>query len=57
MGNKACPDVSSVQFWTAVLTVMPELIAVALWQQINPVIAIKYLLIVIELIWTMHSSL
>tara|TARA_B100000700_G_C14723581_1_gene704912 strand:- start:73 stop:255 length:183 start_codon:yes stop_codon:yes gene_type:complete len=34
--NKTSPGVSSVQFWSAVLTAIPALIAIALWRKSNP---------------------
>tara|TARA_B100000214_G_C23766828_1_gene534815 strand:- start:374 stop:592 length:219 start_codon:yes stop_codon:yes gene_type:complete len=39
-GNKTNPGVSSIQFCSAVLTVIPAIIAIALLRERNPEIAI-----------------
>jgi len=56
-GNKTSPGVSSVQFWSAVLTAIPALIAIALWRQSNPEIAITAGLILFGFIFAMNSSI
>ena len=55
--NKKSPGVSSVQFWIAVLTAIPGIIAIALWRQSNPEIAITVGLIVFGFIFAMKSSI
>ena len=55
--NKTSPGVSSVQFWCAVLTAIPALIAIALWRQSNPEIAITAGLILFGFIFAMNSSI
>ena len=56
-GNKTSPGVSSVRFWSAVLTAIPALIANALWRQSNPEIAITAGLILFGFIFAMNSSI
>ncbi len=39
-GQKESPDRKAIQFWSAVLMVIPSLIGVALWRESSPSIAI-----------------
>ena len=54
--TKTSPEVSSVQFWSAVLTAIPEQIVIALWRQSNPEIELTVGLITFGFIYAMNSS-
>ena len=57
-GQSAAPGVSAVQFWSAVLTAIPALIAMALWRQVgNPGLAVVVGLAVFGVVFAMNSSI
>ena len=56
-GKKSSPGVSTVKFWSAVLTAIPGLIAIALWRQSDPGIAITAGLIAFGVVFAMNSSI
>ncbi len=57
-GRSAPPGVAAVQFWSAVLTAIPALIAVALWRQVQqPAVAVVVGLVVFGLVFAMNSSI
>jgi MFS family permease len=57
-GNSAPPGVSAVQFWSAVLTAIPGLIAISLWRQVgNPGIAVVVGLAAFGVVFAMNSSI
>ena len=56
-GNKTSPRVSSVKFWSAVLTVVPAIIGIALWSESNPKIEITFESITFGFIFAMNSSI
>ncbi len=56
-GKKSSPGVSTVRFWSAVLTGIPGLIAIALWRQSDPAIAITAGLIAFGVVFAMNSSI
>ena len=56
-GKKTSPGVSTVKFWSAVLTAIPGLIAIALWRQSDPGIAITAGLIAFGVVFAMNSSI
>ena len=56
-GKKSSPGVSTIKFWSAVLTAIPGLIAIALWRQSDPGIAITAGLIAFGVVFAMNSSI
>ena len=57
-GQSAPPGVAAVEFWSAVLTAIPALIALALWRQVgNPGVAIVVGLAVFGVVFAMNSSI
>jgi hypothetical protein len=57
-GSDAPPGPSAVQFWSAVLTAVPALIAVALWRQVaHPGVAIVVGLAAFGAVFAMNSSI
>ncbi len=55
-GKKSSPGISTVKFWSAVLTAIPGLIAIALLRQSDPGIAITAGLIAFGVVFAMNSS-
>ena len=51
------PDVKAVSFWSAVLTAIPALIAVALWRDVDVAIAITAGLAAFGVVFAMNSSI
>ena len=51
------PDVKAVSFWSAVLTAIPALIAVALWRDVDVTIAITAGLAAFCVVFAMNSSI
>jgi MFS family permease len=57
-GKSAPPGVAAVQFWSAVLTAIPALIAIALSRQVgNPGVAVVVGLAVFGMVFAMNSSI
>jgi MFS family permease len=57
-GKSAPPGVAAVQFWSAVLTAIPALIAIALWRQVGqPGVAVVAGLAVFGVVFAMNSSI
>jgi hypothetical protein len=57
-GESAPPGVSAVQFWSAVLTAIPGLIAFSLWRQVgHPGIAVVVGLAAFGVVFAMNSSI
>ena len=56
-GQTISPGVSAVQFWSALLTAIPALIAVALWRQVDVSIAITAGLATFGVVFAMNSSI
>ena len=57
-GQSAPPGVRAVEFWSAVLTAIPALIALALWRQVgNPGMAVVVGLAVFGVVFAMNSSI
>ena len=56
-GKTTPPGVSSLQFWSALLTAVPALIAVALWREVDVSIAITAGLAVFGVVFAMNSSI
>lgn len=57
-GQSAPPGVRAVEFWSAVLTAIPGLIALALWRQVgNPGVAVVVGLAVFGVVFAMNSSI
>jgi hypothetical protein len=57
-GQTAPPGVAAVQFWSAVLTAIPALIAIALWRQVGqPGVAVVAGLAVFGVVFAMNSSI
>ena len=56
-GQTTSPGVSSVQFWSALLTAIPALIAVALWREVDVAVAITAGLAVFGVVFAMNSSI
>ncbi len=56
-GKKSSPGVSTIQFWSALLMGIPGLIAIALWRQNDPSIAITAGLIAFGIVFAMNSSI
>jgi hypothetical protein len=56
-GQTTSPGVSAVQFWSALLTAIPALIAVALWRQVDVAVAITAGLAAFGVVFAMNSSI
>jgi hypothetical protein len=57
-GKSAPPGASAVQFWSAVLTAIPALIAISLWRDVgNPGIAVVVGLAAFGAVFAMNSSI
>ena len=56
-GKTTPPGVSSLQFWSALLTAIPALIAVSLWREVDVSIAIIAGLAVFGVVFAMNSSI
>ena len=57
-GRSAPPGVAAVQFWSALLTVIPALIAIALWRNVaDPGLAVVVGLAVFGMVFAMNSSI
>jgi predicted MFS family arabinose efflux permease len=57
-GQGAPPGVAAVQFWSAVLTAIPALIAIALWRQVGQSgLAVVAGLAVFGVVFAMNSSI
>jgi MFS family permease len=57
-GQSAPPGVAAVQFWSALLTAIPALIAIALWRQVGqPGVAVVVGLMVFGVVFAMNSSI
>ena len=56
-GQTASPGVSAVQFWSALLTAIPALIAVALWREVDVAVAITAGLAAFGVVFAMNSSI
>ncbi len=55
-GQKESPDRKAIQFWSAVLMVIPFLIGIALWRESSPSIAIILGLTIFGFVFAMNSS-
>jgi len=57
-GQSSPPGVAAVQFWSAVLTAIPALIAISLWRQVgHPGLAVVVGLAVFGVVFAMNSSI
>jgi len=57
-GQSAPPGVTAMEFWSAVLTAIPALIAIALWRQVaQPGVAVVVGLAVFGVVFAMNSSI
>ena len=57
-GQSAPPGVSAVQFWSALLTAIPALIAISLWRHVgNPAVAVVVGLGAFGAVFAMNSSI
>jgi len=56
-GKTSTPGVSAVQFWSALLTAIPALIAVALWREVDVSIAITAGLAAFGVVFAFNSSI
>jgi hypothetical protein len=57
-GQTAPPGVAAVKFWSALLTAIPALIAIALWRQVgHPGVAVVVGLMVFGAVFAMNSSI
>jgi len=57
-GQSAPPGVSAVEFWSAVLTAIPALIAIALWREVaHPGVAVVVGLAAFGVVFAMNSSI
>ena len=56
-GQTTSPGVSAVQFWSALLTAIPALIAVALWREVDVAVAITAGLAAFGVVFAMTSSI
>jgi len=56
-GGTTSPGVSAVQFWSALLTAIPALIAVALWREVDVAVAITAGLAAFGMVFAMNSSI
>ena len=55
-GQKENPDRKAIQFWSAVLMVIPSLIGISLWRESSPSIAIILGLFIFGFVFAMNSS-
>ena len=55
LGQKESPDRKAIQFWSAVLMVIPSLIGVALWRESSPSIAIILGLTIFGFVFALNS--
>ncbi len=55
-GQKESPDRKAIQFWSALLMVIPSLIGIALWRESSPSIAIILGLTIFGFVFAMNSS-
>ena len=56
-GQTTSPGPSAIQFWSALLTAIPALIAVALWRQVDVAVAITAGLAAFGVVFAMNSSI
>ena len=56
-GQSTTPGASAVQFWSAVLSAIPALIAIALWRNSDPGLAITAGLAAFGVVFAMNSSI
>ena len=56
-GKSTSPGVSSLKFWSGLLTAIPALIAVALWRDVDVSIAITAGLTMFGVVFAMNSSI
>ena len=57
-GQSAPPGVAAVQFWSALLTAIPALIAIALWREVaHPAVAVVVGLAAFGVVFAMNSSI
>ena len=56
-GQSSTPGVSAVQFWSAILSAIPALIAVAIWREANLAVAITAGLATFGVVFAMNSSI
>jgi len=56
-GQSSTPGVSAVQFWSALLTAIPALIAIALWREVDVATAIVAGLAAFGVVFAMNSSI
>jgi MFS family permease len=56
-GQRTSPGVQAVQFWAAVLTAIPSLIAIALWRDVDASTAIIVGLVSFGVVFAMNSSI
>ncbi|MEB3159479.1 MAG: MFS transporter, partial [Synechococcus sp.] len=56
-GQSQSPGASAVQFWSALLTAIPALIAVALWREADVTVAITAGLAAFGVVFAMNSSI
>ena len=56
-GQSTTPGVSAVQFWSALLTAIPGLIAIALWREVDVTTAITGGLAAFGVVFAMNSSI
>jgi predicted MFS family arabinose efflux permease len=57
-GQSAPPGVSAVEFWSALLTAIPALIAIALWREVaQPGVAVVVGLAAFGVVFAMNSSI
>ena len=56
-GQTTSPGVSAVQFWSALLTAIPALIAMALWREVDVAVAITAGLAAFGVVFAMNSSI
>ena len=56
-GQTTSPGVSALQFWSALLTAIPALIAMALWRQVDVSLAITAGLAAFGVVFAMNSSI
>ena len=57
-GRSAPPGVAAVQFWSALLTAIPALIAIALWREVaHPAVVVVFGLAAFGVVFAMNSSI
>ena len=57
-GRRSAPGVAALEFWSALLTAIPALIAIALWRQMGqPAVAVVAGLAVFGVVFAMNSSI